>query len=81
MSSVSGSVAVSFFPEALCPLPSKQFAKILNCADCAKRKPKIFGAETHRFTLNPIVRNSEVSKFEVKQKTVSELPVGLVLKS
>ncbi|TWU26140.1 SMI1/KNR4 family protein [Novipirellula artificiosorum] len=40
----------------------------------AKRKPKIFGAETHRFTLNPIVRNSEVSKFEVKHGI--ELPEG-----
>ena len=32
----------------------------------AKRPPKIFGAETHRYTLNPVVRNSVVTNFEAK---------------
>jgi hypothetical protein len=32
----------------------------------AKRPPKIFGAETHRYMLNPVVRNSVVTNFEAK---------------
>ena len=32
----------------------------------AKRLPKIFGAETHRFELNPFVRKSVIANFEAK---------------
>lgn len=32
----------------------------------AKRIPKVFGAESHGFKLNPVVRKSVVSKFEAK---------------
>ena len=32
----------------------------------AKRFPRIFGAETHRFELNPVVRKSVVTRFEAK---------------
>lgn len=32
----------------------------------AKRQPKIFGADSHRFQLHPVVRNSVVANFESK---------------
>lgn len=38
----------------------------------AKRPPKIFGAEAHGFTLNPVVRKSVVANFEAKHGV--ELP-------
>ena len=38
----------------------------------AKRLPKVFGAESHRFELNPAVRKSIVTNFESKYRI--ELP-------